>query len=148
MVAANRKFDPGAMSHLAAEVTQEDVDRAMSELRGMLSATRTTRGRLAPGSRPVKIEVPDFKARAFAIEMICRLKNFPTPTLKEVRVLHKGLHRGETAPASGAAALRELQAQGMDVRDVLESYLGQLEQAAPDPPQLPESPPGAVELPE
>lgn len=139
------------MSHLAAEVTQEDIDATMADLRRMLHATKIVRRHAAPGELPngrrtKRVEAPDEATRRFAIEMFCRLVNFPTPTLREVRVFHK--KEGDPqAPASGTLALRELQAQGMDLRGVLETYLGQIETVK----QLPAGPAagsGAVELPE
>ena len=131
----NRKaFDPGAMSHLAAEVTPEDIAAMMADLRRMLQATKYARAMAAPGELPngrrtKRVIVPDEPTRRFAIEMFARIVNYPTPTLKEVRVLHKK-DQGP-APKNGAAALRELQAQGLDLRAVVETYVGQLETVGP-----------------
>jgi hypothetical protein len=132
-----KQFDLGALQQLAAEVTPEDVMAAMTELRGMLKATRRVRAVRMPGetARDMRLkyqDVPDYDARAFAIRMFCTLKNFPTPTMQEIRVLHQAEQVVVPKVRPGADVLRELKEQGADVRALVDAYVGQLDQVAPE----------------
>ena len=123
------------MSHLAAKITDEDIDNCMAELRAMLKATRRARAAAQPGEtareRRAKFqEIPDYKVRLDAIRLFCQLKNYPTPSLQQVQVRYQ---HEQAPPMSPADSIKELMRQGADVDTLLGPWIAAMRSADPAP---------------
>ena len=135
---------------LAELITDRDISRALDMLRDALDATMSARvGRTDRGQMQYDM-IPDWRSRIAAIELLLRYKAVPPPSVREVHMLHGALE--PETPLDGAELIQQLQAQGMDLREIVDCYVSQLQQALPgasaDLRGPPQAPAGGLELPE